>query len=108
MCVRLRVAYSSGCVRGVGSSSSLEVVDGDAVHHCCIKGEVALTWTLACPYLAILPPVRTGIRKGGGATATFDSCACCVIKPHAVKAGNVGKIIDKIFDEVKIKAYSNV
>ncbi|CAM9638962.1 unnamed protein product [Pylaiella littoralis] len=37
--------------------------------------------------------------KGGGATATFDSCTCCVIRPHAVKAGNVGKIIDKIFVE---------
>eukprot|EP00752_Nemacystus_decipiens_P014373 g12785.t1 len=42
-------------------------------------------------------PVSRG--KGGGATATFDSCTCCVIKPHAVKAGNVGKIIDKIFGE---------
>ena len=46
----------------------------------------------------------THVRKGGGATATFDSCTCCVIKPHAVKAGNVGKIIDKIFGEVTCKA----
>ncbi|CAM9269416.1 unnamed protein product [Ectocarpus sp. 6 AP-2014] len=37
--------------------------------------------------------------KGGGATATFDSCTCCVIKPHAVKAGNAGKIIDKILNQ---------
>ncbi|CAM9720227.1 unnamed protein product, partial [Ectocarpus sp. 4 AP-2014] len=37
--------------------------------------------------------------KRGGATATFDSCTCCVIKPHAVKAGNAGKIIDKILNQ---------
>ncbi|CAM9431960.1 unnamed protein product [Hapterophycus canaliculatus] len=42
-------------------------------------------------------PVSRG--RGGGTTATFDSCTCCVIKPHAVKAGHAGKIIDKILDQ---------
>lgn len=32
----------------------------------------------------------------GGSTATLDSCTCCVIKPHAVKARHVGMIIDDI------------
>jgi len=31
-----------------------------------------------------------------GSTATFDSCTCCVLKPHAVKAGNVGTILATI------------
>eukprot|EP00904_Undaria_pinnatifida_P007731 jgi/Undpi1/4088/HiC_scaffold_16.g07455.m1 len=38
-------------------------------------------------------------RGKGGRTATFDSCTCCVIKPHAVKAENAGKIIDQIIGE---------
>jgi nucleoside-diphosphate kinase len=29
-------------------------------------------------------------------TATYDSCTCCVIKPHAVAAGNAGKIISML------------
>ncbi len=32
-------------------------------------------------------------------TAYFSSCACCVIKPHAVAAGHAGKIIDIILSE---------
>lgn len=31
--------------------------------------------------------------KETGQTATFDSCTCCVIKPHAIAAGTGGKII---------------
>ena len=29
-------------------------------------------------------------------TATLDSCTCCVIKPHIVKSGNVGSVVDII------------
>ncbi|GMH62839.1 hypothetical protein TrRE_jg11154 [Triparma retinervis] len=32
-------------------------------------------------------------------TATFDSCTCCLIKPHAVKAGSTGGIIDTILSQ---------
>jgi len=32
-------------------------------------------------------------------TATLDNCACCVIKPHAVKNRAVGKIINQILEE---------
>merc|ERR1719409_1046311 len=31
--------------------------------------------------------------KETGQTATFDSCTCCVIKPHAIAAGYGGKIM---------------
>jgi nucleoside-diphosphate kinase len=34
-----------------------------------------------------------------GSTATFDSCTCCVIKPHAVKAGETGAILDHILSQ---------
>ena len=33
------------------------------------------------------------------ATALFSNCTCCVIKPHAVNAGQAGLIIDKILEE---------
>jgi nucleoside-diphosphate kinase len=32
-------------------------------------------------------------------TATLDSCTCCLIKPHAVKAGNFGQILDIIISQ---------
>lgn len=32
-------------------------------------------------------------------TATLDSCTCCVIKPHAVKAGATGDIINTIISQ---------
>ena len=32
-------------------------------------------------------------------TATYDSCTCCVIRPHAVKDKNAGNIIDKIIKQ---------
>ena len=32
-------------------------------------------------------------------TATFDSCTCCVIKPHAVKSKYFGSIIDMIISQ---------
>ena len=32
-------------------------------------------------------------------TALFSNCTCCVIKPHAVNAGQAGQIIDKILEE---------
>ena len=38
----------------------------------------------------------------GGAmrpTAFFNNCTCCIIKPHAVLAGDAGKIIDIILEE---------
>ncbi|XP_052214540.1 nucleoside diphosphate kinase 7-like isoform X2 [Dreissena polymorpha] len=31
-------------------------------------------------------------------TAKFTDCTCCVIKPHAVAAGNAGKIVSAIMD----------
>lgn len=51
------------------------------------------------------PRARFAFCSKGSRTATFDSCTCCVIKPHAVKAGNVGKIIDHIISQVR---YSTV
>jgi nucleoside-diphosphate kinase len=33
-------------------------------------------------------------------TATFDNCTCCVVRPHAIKEGHVGKIIDRISQQV--------
>ena len=36
-----------------------------------------------------------------GTTATFDNCTCCVVRPHAVKDGHVGKIIEKITAQVR-------
>lgn len=33
------------------------------------------------------------------ATATFDSCTCVVIKPHAMKSGATGKIVDQILKQ---------
>jgi len=32
-------------------------------------------------------------------TATLDSCTCCVVKPHAIKAGATGSIIDTILSQ---------
>lgn len=32
-------------------------------------------------------------------TATLDCCTCCIIKPHAIKEGNVGKILDIIISQ---------
>jgi len=32
-------------------------------------------------------------------TATFDSCTCCVIRPHAVKEGVAGEILDLIIGQ---------
>ena len=32
-------------------------------------------------------------------TATLDNCTCCVIKPHAVKAKHVGKILNEIITQ---------
>eukprot|EP01039_Chlorochromonas_danica_P008933 gene8933-9856_t len=37
--------------------------------------------------------------RQGGVTATLDSCTCCLIKPHAVKAKQVGVIIDEIISQ---------
>ncbi|CAM9599022.1 unnamed protein product [Chrysoparadoxa australica] len=34
-----------------------------------------------------------------GRTATFDSCTCCVVKPHAIKAGHAGRILSQIMEE---------
>jgi nucleoside-diphosphate kinase len=40
-------------------------------------------------------------QKGPGrrlpSTATLDNCTCCVIRPHAVKQGVAGKILDEIW-----------
>ena len=32
-------------------------------------------------------------------TARFDNCSLCVVKPHAVKAGTSGAILDAVIDE---------
>ena len=32
----------------------------------------------------------------------LDNCTCCVIKPHAVKSRNVGKIMHEIITQVKL------
>jgi nucleoside-diphosphate kinase len=32
-------------------------------------------------------------------TATLDNCTCCIVKPHAVKAKLVGKIMDEIISQ---------
>ncbi len=32
-------------------------------------------------------------------TATLDSCTCCVIRPHAVKEGHVGDIVQQIISQ---------
>eukprot|EP01084_Bolivina_argentea_P181847 314024_1 len=37
-----------------------------------------------------------GIATKHSTTAVYDNCTCCVIKPHAVRAGLAGKIIDAI------------
>ncbi|CAM9585251.1 unnamed protein product, partial [Phaeothamnion confervicola] len=41
-----------------------------------------------------------GSGKSGGrrraATAVFEKCTCCVVKPHAVRAGQMGTILDVI------------
>ena len=34
-----------------------------------------------------------------GDTATLDSCTCCIVKPHAVKAKLLGKILDSILSQ---------
>ena len=31
---------------------------------------------------------------------TIDSTTCCIIKPHAVKSGNTGKILDQIISKI--------
>jgi len=42
-------------------------------------------------------------------TSTLDNCTCCVIKPHAVKSRNVGKIIHEIISQgYEISAISNL
>jgi nucleoside-diphosphate kinase len=43
--------------------------------------------------------VFTGARSGGKSvpnSSTLDSCTCCVVKPHAVKARATGKVLDAI------------
>jgi nucleoside-diphosphate kinase len=32
-------------------------------------------------------------------TATFDSCTCCVLKPHTIKSGNVGDILHTLIEQ---------
>lgn len=81
----------------------MEIVGAEVVFFTVVHGELVWTCCLVCPSLVVVFACAD-IRKGGGATATFDSCTCCVIKPHAVKAGSVGKIIDKIINEVKDNA----
>jgi len=39
------------------------------------------------------------IIPSNGDTATLDSCTCCIVKPHAVKAKQLGKIIDAIISQ---------
>ena len=42
-------------------------------------------------------------------SATLDSCTCCVIKPHAVKAKAVGKILDIVISQgYDVSAISSV
>lgn len=39
------------------------------------------------------------VKNKGNVTATLDNCTCCIIKPHAVKAGDTGKIINDIIKQ---------
>jgi nucleoside-diphosphate kinase len=39
------------------------------------------------------------ILPTNGDTATLDSCTCCLVKPHAVKAKQLGKILDAIISQ---------
>lgn len=43
--------------------------------------------------------VRVATFESPMTTATLNSCAVCVIKPHAIVAGQAGKIIQRIIDE---------
>mmetsp|Transcript_13190 Transcript_13190/g.19873 ORF Transcript_13190/g.19873 Transcript_13190/m.19873 type:complete len:359 (+) Transcript_13190:43-1119(+) len=36
---------------------------------------------------------------GVSGTATLDSCTCCIVKPHAFRAGLAGKILDSIISQ---------
>lgn len=38
-------------------------------------------------------------RDGVSGTATLDSCTCCIVKPHAFRAGLAGKILDSIISQ---------
>ncbi|CAN0484606.1 unnamed protein product, partial [Laminaria digitata] len=60
---------------------------------CCVSGQHAEDLE------RMFAPGGSVGRGKGNRTATFDSCTCCVIKPHAVKAGNAGKIIDHIIGQ---------
>lgn len=40
--------------------------------------------------------VATIFSTSRGSTATFDSCTCCIIKPHAVKDKLTGSVLDMI------------
>ena len=39
------------------------------------------------------------VKSKGNTTATLDNCTCCILKPHAVKAGHTGKIINDIIKQ---------
>lgn len=39
------------------------------------------------------------ILPSNGDTATLDSCTCCIVKPHAVKTKQLGKILDAIISQ---------
>lgn len=42
---------------------------------------------------------RLFFSRAFGTTAAFNNCTCCVIKPHIVKDGMAGQVIDMILQE---------
>eukprot|EP01034_Spumella_vulgaris_P024377 gene24377-30717_t len=32
-------------------------------------------------------------------TATLDNCTCCIVKPHAIKAKQLGNILDLVISQ---------
>ena len=55
--------------------------------------------TIFCASSGVDCQKMQSILPENGDTATLDSCTCCIVKPHAVKTKQLGKILDAIISQ---------
>lgn len=105
-----RMALSLNVILGVEVSSKvstepsliLRVHKENAIRN---LSELARSMTAEFKSTVLAPSDATGVDSllellvNAQLTATFDSCTCCIVKPHAIKSKNLGQILDTILTQ---------
>lgn len=61
-----------------------------------LLNELNLTTSVICATSAVNAMNVMNVISLQQTTVTLDNCTCCVVKPHAVKSGDFGNILDQI------------